>query len=111
VLAAFPAHQWDISGDGPSYSTTTLELFALKFLPGGWTVGIQPVLGYDWEDDQATIPLNLTVRKVVKLGNMPMQLSAGFDYYVEQSDDFGPDFGFKFSITPVVPNFIYGWFQ
>ena len=111
VLAAFPAHQWDISGDGPSYSTTTLELFYLIFLPGGWTVGTQPKLSYDWEADQATIPLNLTVRKVVRLGNMPMQLSAGFDYYVEQSDDFGPDFGFKFSITPIVPNFIYEWFQ
>lgn len=111
VLAAFPAHQWDISGDGPSFSTTTLELFALKFLSGGWVVGTQPVLSYDWRDDQATIPLNLTVRKVVRLGNMPMQLSVGFDYYVEQSDDFGPDFGFKVSITPVVPNFIYEWFQ
>jgi hypothetical protein len=69
------------------------------------------VLSYDWRDDQATIPLNLTVRKVVRLGNMPMQLSAGFDYYVEQSDDFGPDFGFNVRITPVVSNFIYEWFQ
>ncbi len=111
VLAAFPAHQWDISGDGPSYSTTTLELFYLRFLPGGWTVGTQPVLSYDWKAEQATIPVNLTVRKVVRFGNTPMQLSAGFDYYVEKSDDFGPDFGFKFSIAPVVSNFIYEWFQ
>jgi len=111
VLAAFPAHQWDISGDGPSYSVTTLELFALKFLPGGWTVGTQPKMGYNWEEDQATIPMNLTVRTVVRLGNTPMQLAAGFDYYVEQNDDFGPDFGFTFSITPIVPNFVYQWLQ
>lgn len=111
VFAAFPAHQWDISGDGPSYSTTTLELFAMKFLPGGWTVGTAPALSYDWKTNQATIPLNLTVRKVVKFGNTPVQIEAGFDYYVEQSDDFGPDFGFNLSFTPVVPNFIHGWFQ
>jgi hypothetical protein len=111
VLAAFPAHQWDVSGDGPSYSTTTLELFALKFLSGGWTVGTQPKMSYDWETNQATIPLNLTVRKVVKLANIPMQLTVGFDYFVEKSDDFGPDYGLKLSITPVVPNFIYGWLQ
>jgi len=111
VLAAFPAHQWDISGDGPSYSTTTLELFALKFLSGGWTVGTQPKMSYDWKTDQATIPVNFTVRKVVKIGNTPMQLSAGFDYYIEKSDDFGPDFGFTVSITPIVSNFIYEWLQ
>ncbi|VAW70376.1 hypothetical protein MNBD_GAMMA09-1417 [hydrothermal vent metagenome] len=111
VLAAFPAHQWDVSGGGSSYSKTTLELFALKFLPGGWTVGTQPKMSYDWKADQATIPLNLTVRKVVRLGNMPVQLSAGFDYYVEKNNDFGPDFGFIFSITPVVSNFVYEWFQ
>ncbi len=111
VLAAFPAHQWDVSGDGPSYSTTTLELFAMKFLPGGWTVGTQPKMSYDWKTDQATIPVNLTVRKVVRLGNTPMQLAVGFDYFVEKNDDFGPDYGLIFSITPVVPNFIYGWLQ
>jgi len=111
VLAAFPAHQWDVSGDGPSYSTSTLELFALKFLSGGWTVGSQPKITYDWETDQATIPLNITVRKVVRFGQTPVQLSAGFDYFIEQNDDFGPDFGFKVSITPVVSNFIYDWLQ
>jgi len=111
VLAAFPSHQWDVSGDGPSYSTTGLELFALKFLPGGWVVGTQPKMSYDWKTSQATIPLNFTVRKVVKIGNTPIQLSAGFDYYVEKNDDFGPDVGFTFSITPVVANFIYDWLQ
>lgn len=111
VIAAFPSHQWDVSGDGPSYSTTTLELFALKFLGGGWTVGTQPKLSYDWKNNQATIPLNITARKVVRLGKTPLQLSAGFDYFIEKDDDFGPDFGFKFSVTPVVPNFIYDWIQ
>lgn len=111
VIAAFPSHQWDVSGDGPSYSTTTLELFALKFLGDGWTVGTQPKLSYDWKNNQATIPLNLTARKVVRLGKTPIQLSAGLDYFIEQNDDFGPDFGFKFSVTPVVSNFIYDWMQ
>jgi hypothetical protein len=111
ILAAFPAHQWDVSGDGPSYSTSTLELFAMKFLPGAWTVGTQPKMSYDWKTNQATIPLNLTVRKVVNFGNTPMQLAVGFDYYIEKDDDFGPDYGLIFSITPVVPNFIYNWLQ
>ena len=111
VMAAFPSHQWDISGDGPAYSTTGLELFYLRFLPGGWTVGTQPKMSYNWKTKQATIPVNFTVRKVIKIGNTPVQLAAGFDYYVEKDDNFGSDFGFLFSITPVVPNFIYNWLQ
>ena len=107
VLAAFPAHQWDISGDGPDYSVTTLELFALKFLAGGWTVGTQPVISYDWEDSQATVPLNLTVRKVIRLADMPMQVSVGFDYFIEKDDDFGQEYAFTLNLTPIVPNFIY----
>jgi hypothetical protein len=39
------------------------------------------------------------------------QLTAGFDYFVEQNDDFGPDIGFKISFTPVVPNVFYEWLQ
>ena len=60
---------------------------------------------------KATIPVNVTVRKVVKFGNTPMQLAVVFDYFIEKNDDFGPDYGLKLSITPVVPNFIYEWLQ
>ena len=86
---------------------TTLELFALKFLAGGWTVGTQPVISYDWEDSQATVPLNLTVRKVIRLADMPMQVSVGFDYFIEKDDDFGQEYAFTLNLTPIVPNFIY----
>ncbi|WP_425087278.1 hypothetical protein [Stappia sp.] len=111
VVAAFPQHQWNVIGNGPAYSTSTLELFALKFLGNGWTAGTNPKINYDWEADQWTIPVNATVRKVVKFGNTPVQLAASFDYYVEKNDNFGPDFGITFKITPTVPNFIYNAFK
>lgn len=111
VVAAFPQHQWNVAGNGPDYSTSTLELFALKFLGNGWTAGTNPKISYDWEAEQWTVPVNATVRKVVKLGNTPVQLAASFDYYVEKNDTFGPDFGITFKITPTVPNFIYNAFH
>ena len=111
VIAAFPSHQWDISGDGPGYSKSRLELFAFKFIPGGWTVGTNPKMDYDWKNDQGTIPINLVVKKLVKVGDIPMQLSTGVNYFIEQDDDFGQDWGLEFSVTPVVPNFVYQWFK
>ena len=111
ALAASPAHQWDVLGPGSDFSTSTLELFALKFLQGGWTVGTNPVLAYDWEGDQASIPVNGTVRKVVKFGNIPVQISASFDYFVENDDTFGQDYAFTLNFTLIVPNFIYNLFN
>ncbi|WP_299476999.1 hypothetical protein [uncultured Roseibium sp.] len=111
LLAAFPQHQWTVAGSGPDYSSTTLELFAMKFLGDGWTAGTNPKISYDWEAEQWTIPVNATLRKVVRLGNTPVQLSASFDYYVEKNDNFGPDFGLTFKITPTVQNFIYNAFK
>ena len=107
VLAFFPQHQWTVMGNGPDYSSTTLELIALNFLGGGRTAGTDSQISYDWEAVQWTVPINATVKKVVRLGNTPVQLSAVFDYYVEKNDAFGPDFGITFSVTPTVPNFIY----
>lgn len=111
VVAAFPQHQWNVAGNGADYSASTLELFALKFLGNGWTAGTNPKINYDWETEQWTVPINATVRKVVKLGNTPVQLSASFDYYVEKNENFGPDFGMTFKITPTVQNFIYNAFK
>lgn len=53
----FPAHQWDISGGDGSYSTSQLELFYGRYLPNAWTVYTDSKWLYDWENDQATIPV------------------------------------------------------
>lgn len=108
--AVFPAHQWDISGGNADYSNTQLEMFAGYYLPNAWTIFTDSKWSYDWEADQATIPLNLSLRKVTKLGNLPIQMILGVDYFVKSNDDFGQDWALNFSIAPVVPNFIYNAF-
>ena len=111
----FPSHQWDIGGWGEgkdnSYSTTQLEP-VFKYLPGGgWAVGSLPIMTYDWEAEEWTIPLNLTVSKTVSWGNMPVKVELELNYYVEQPDEFGPEWMIGFNITPVVPNFINNWIR
>lgn len=107
-LAVFPAHQWNISGSN-NFSTTTLENFAGLFLEDGLTVLSNPVLSYNHESEDWTIPLNASVRQVVRIGKMPVQLGLSLDYYVNQPDAFGPDWVITLNITPVIPNFIYNW--
>lgn len=110
-LIAFPSHQWNVAGEDYEFSTTQLEVFAGVYLPNAWTVFSDTVMEYDWVSEQATVPLNLTVRKVFKVGNTPLSVSFGADYFFEADDQIGPDTRFTLNLTPVVDNFVLGWFQ
>lgn len=112
VYGIFPSHQWDVAGWGDhSYSNSQIQLF-LKFLPGGgWNVGTAPIMNYDWETHEWTIPLNLAASKTVMFGKTPVKLEVELNYYVKQPDAFGPQWMIGFNITPVVPNFIEKWIK
>jgi len=115
LIGIFPNHQWDVTGWGEgkdnSFSTTQIQPF-MKYLPGGgWAVGSLPIMDYDWVNEEWTIPLNLTVSKTLKWGNTPVKIELDLNYYVEQPDEFGPEWMIGLNITPVVPNFINNWIR
>jgi len=111
VLGVFPNHQWDIGGSGDvDINLTTIQAFA-TFLPGGgWNVGSAPIMSYDWNSEQWTVPLQLNVGKTVMLGGRPWKLSFEINYYVEQPDTFGPEWMIGFNVAPVVKNGLAGLF-
>lgn len=115
LLAAFPSHQWDVTGwGGSNYSTTQLQVFA-SFTPGGgWAVGTQPIMDYSWEADSGerwTVPLNLFISKTVLFNKMPYKFDIELNYYVERPDAFGPEWMLGFNVTPIVPNVISSWIR
>jgi len=113
LYGIFPSHQWDVAGwDHPGYfSNTQIQAF-LTFLPGGgWNVGSTPIMNYDWHASAWTIPLNLTVGKTVRIGNLPVKLAPELNYYVARPDAFGPQWMIGVNITPVVPNVIDQWIK
>ena len=52
---------------------------------------------YDWEDEQWTVPVNLMVQQLVKIGKQPVALTVGGRYYAEKPDG-GPDWGLRFAV-------------
>jgi len=109
VLGVFPSHQWNVAGwreENKSYSTTQIEIFA-KLLPGGgWNIGTDPIMQYDWRAEQWNIPLNLSFAKTVKMGDTPVKFELQVNYYVERPDAFAPKWMLSFNVTPVVHNFL-----
>lgn len=105
VVGALTTYQTDIGGSGDAdISLTTVNAFA-TFLPGGgWNVGTAPIMSYDHENSQWTLPLNLTFGKTVIWNGRPWKLGAEINYYVDQADAFGPKWMFGINVAPVVEN-------
>ena len=111
VIGLFPNHQWDIGGSGDAdINLTTMQLFGTWLPGGGWNVGSSPILSYDHDVNEWTIPLNLSVGRTVIRAGRAWKISAELNYYVEQPDAFGPRWLFGISIAPVVENPFGGLF-
>jgi hypothetical protein len=110
IWGVFPNHQWDISGD-IDVNLTTMQLFYILFGGEGLTYGSSPIITYDHEEDELTLPLNVTVSKTIPIGGRPWKVGGEFNYYVEQPDEFGPEWMLVFSVAPVVKNPMAEWFK
>ena len=97
-------HLWNVGGtDGrPETNATFVQPF-LNYIPGGgWTVALNTETTYDWTAEQFTLPINLSVKKMFKIGKMPAQWEIGGRYYAD-AGDYGPDYGFRASLTLLFP--------
>ncbi len=112
VLGALFTHQWDVAGSGDAdISLSSMNLFYV-FLPGGgWNIGTAPVMSYDHESEEATIPINLNAGKTVILGGRPWKIGAEINYFVDPPDAFAQEWFVGFNISPVVENGLVDWFK
>ncbi len=112
VYGIFPSHQWNVGGWDDDYYSTSQVQFFFTLLPGdGWSVGSTPILNYDWEAEEWTVPLQLIVGKTVKAGKTSLKIDLEMNYYVEPPDAFGPGWMIALNLTPVVPNFVERWIR
>jgi len=75
VFGGFLNHQWDIAGSSDTdINLSTLQLFAVYLPGGGWSVASSPIMSYDHESNNATIPINLALGKTLKIKGRPGNL-------------------------------------
>lgn len=97
-------HLWSVAGeeDRQDLSVTFLQPFLSYTTPKHTTFGINSESGYDWEHEQWTIPINVFITQLVKIGGMPVSFQLGARYYAEVPEQ-GPEWGLRFSVTLVFP--------
>jgi hypothetical protein len=98
-------HLWSVSGndDAEDVNSTFVQPF-LSFTTKKYTsFGINTESTYNWEEEQWTVPINATISQLIKVGDLPLSLLAGYRYYAEAPSG-GPDWGLRFQVTLLFPS-------
>ena len=97
-------HIWSFAGDDErSYVSETLLQPTLSYtLKTHTTIGLNTEAKYDWQAGHWTVPLNLSVSQLFRVGNLPVKLALGGRLYFERPAG-GPDWGLRFTMTFLFP--------
>jgi len=99
-------HVWSVGGDAgrTDVNQTFLQPF-VTYSKAGWSFGINSEAVANWKADGGerwTVPINLSVSKVLKLGQKPISMGAGPRFYAKTPTG-GPSWGFRWNITLLFP--------
>ena len=76
----------------------------INYIPGGgWTFALNSETTYDWNADQFTLPINMSVKKMFNIGEQMAQWEFGGRYYADKGD-LGPEWGLRATVTLLFPN-------
>jgi len=97
-------HIWSFAGESSraDVNATFLQPFLAFTTKTYTTFTLNTESTYDWENSQWTVPLNVMVSQLVKIGGAPVQFSLGARCYAEKPSD-GPDWGLRFVVTLLFP--------
>jgi len=95
---------WSIAGesDRASVSSMFVQPFLTYTTHTFTTIGINTESTYDWKSSQWTVPINLTVSQLLRIGGHPVSFLFGVREYVEKPSG-GPDWGLRFQVTLLFP--------
>jgi hypothetical protein len=97
-------HIWSVAGehDRAEVNSTFLQPFVSYGLGHGTTISLNTESTYDWVADQWTVPINLGVSQVFKIGDKAMSFQVGGKYYAEAPEG-GPQWGIRTTLTFLFP--------
>jgi len=98
-------HLWSFAGEGDrsDINATFIQPFvSWGGLGSGQTLGFNIESTYDWDNEQWSVPVNVSYSKLGKIGNQLVQYTFGVRSYLEAPDN-GPEWGLRIAITLLYP--------
>lgn len=97
-------HIWSYAGNNHRayVSSTFLQPFISYTTKAHTSFSVNAESSYDWRAEQWTVPINVSVSQLTKIGKMPISFALGCKVYAEGPSG-SPDWGLRFTVTPVIP--------
>jgi hypothetical protein len=105
TMGVLANHVWSFAGndDRDDINNTFVQPFVAYTWPSAWTVSVQSETTYNWEIEKWSVPINVAVAKLVKLGPLPVSLSAGVGYWLESPNTAPGGWRFRLQANFVLP--------
>ena len=105
TFGALANHLWSFAGDSEraSVNATFLQPFVTYVTPTRTTFAMNTESTYDWNNDQWTVPLNVSVSQLLKIRGQLLQVGVGVRYWAESSGLAPEGWGFRFTTTLLFP--------
>lgn len=89
--------------DRAHVSATFLQPFVSYITKTKTTFGLNLESTYDWNSDQWSVPINLTVNQLLMAGKQPFQIGAGVRYWADSPDNGPEGWGARLQLTFLFP--------
>jgi hypothetical protein len=105
TMGALVNHIWSVAGedDRADINSTFLQPFLFYITSTKTTLGVSVESTYDWENEAWSVPINVTVSQLLKIGPQIVQIGVGARYWAESPDNGPEDWGARASITFLFP--------
>ncbi len=113
TVGALAQHWWSIGGDSSrdSVNQSNIQYFVYYKLRNQWAIGASPNISADWSGSGSPLinaPIGIGLNKTLFIGKLPVRIGLEATRYVVHESAIEPDWGVRFSITPVVPSAFLG---
>jgi hypothetical protein len=106
TLGGIVQHWWDFAGDDDRkhVNKTSFQYFYYYNLTPETSIGASPSASYDWIEDRYDFPVGLGLNTTVKIGKLPVGLSASLYYHTGNNDRIHNRWQLQIGITPILPS-------
>jgi hypothetical protein len=105
TYGALANHLWAVEKkhEATGINNTFLQPFLNYTTKNSVTWSLNTESTYDWNNDDYTIPVNLSVTKLLTLNQQPISIGGGVRYWAHDEDNSAKDFGVRLIASFVFP--------
>lgn len=104
ILGGVFQHWWDYAGEDnrPDVNLTDFQYVIRYKLNPLFQIGTGPNIQYNWETNDLSLPIGFGMDSTTLVGRMPFRWGFDLEYYLVQSDEFGPQWNMRLFFIPVI---------